>query len=111
MQTHKAVHLANQPGISPAESERLGTELGESMTKLLRDLSDEEWGRVTRCAPWTVKDVTAHLVGWAEALTSMKEMRSQVIRGIKRSKEFGNPTDAQNNIQVEDRAHLSKDEL
>ena len=111
MATHAIVRLADEPGIGPAESERLGNELGTSLIALLRDLSEEEWGNVTRCAPWTVKDVVAHLVGWGEALTSMKEMRSQVTRGIKRSKEFGNPTDAQNNIQVEDRAHLSATEL
>lgn len=111
MQTRAVVLLSDEPAIGPAESERLGNDLGASLTRLLRDLSDDEWSRVTRCAPWTVKDVVAHLVGWGEALTSLKEMRSQVVRGVKRSKEFGNPTDAQNNIQVEDRAHLSASEL
>lgn len=109
--TQAIVRLADEPGIGPSETERLGNELGASMVAVLRDLSDDEWTRVTRCAPWTVKDVVAHLVGWGEALTSMKEMRSQVARALKRSKEFGNPTDAQNNIQVEDRAHLGGTEL
>lgn len=111
MKTQAIVRLEDEPGIGPSETERLGNELGSSLVALLRELSDDEWTTITRCAPWTVKDVVAHLVGWGEALTSMKEMRSQVARGLKRSKEFGNPTDAQNNIQVEDRAHLSAAEL
>lgn len=111
MRTQAVLDLGEQAGITPTESEQLGNELGASLTRLLRDLSEDQWQAVTRCAPWTVKDVVAHLVGWAEALTSMREMRSQVVRGIRRSKEFGNPTDAQNNIQVEDRAHLTISEL
>ena len=105
------VRLDEQAGISPAESERLGNELGEAFTSLLADLTPEEWAATTRCAPWTVKDISAHLLGWAEALTSVRELSSQVARGVRRSREFGNPTDAQNNIQVEDRAHLSPAEI
>ena len=111
MSTRVVVNLAEKPGIGPSETEQLGNALGASMTSLLRDLSEDEWSLVTRCAPWTVKDVVAHLVGWGEAFTSMKEMRSQIARALRRSKEFGNATDAQNNIQVEDRAHLSGPEL
>ena len=111
MATRTVVRLQELPGIGPAESERLGTELGVSLTELLEDLSTDEWNAITRCAPWTVKDIAAHLLGWAEALTSFRELRSQVGRGIRRSREFGNPTDAQNNIQVEDRRHLSTDQI
>ena len=111
MATRTVIRLEDLPGIGPAESESLGTDLGVSMTDLLSELSPDEWNAVTRCAPWTVKDVAAHLLGWAEALTSFRELRSQVGRGLRRSKEFGNPTDAQNNIQVEDRRHLSPDQI
>ena len=111
MNTRTVVTLDAEPGIGPSETERFGNELGASMTSLLRNLSEEEWGLVTRCAPWTVKDVVAHLVGWGEAFTSVKELRSQLVRAFKRSKEFGNATDAQNNIQVEDRADLTGPEL
>ena len=111
MATRTVIRVEELPGIAPAESEQLGLALSDALTSLLADLTAEEWAATTRCAPWTVKDMSAHLLGWAEALTSFRELRSQVTRGIRRAKEFGNPTDAQNNIQVEDRRDLSPTEI
>ena len=111
MPTVTPVRLEDLPGIDPAESQQLATEMNEALIQMLSSLRAEEWDAITPCAPWTVKDIAAHLLGWNEALGSFKEMRSQVGRSLRRSKEFGNPTDAQNNIQVEDRKHLSPDRL
>ena len=109
--TTTPIQLEDLPGISPTEAQRLATDMNGKLLELLESLEPEHWNTITACDPWTVKDIAAHLLGWNEALSSIKEMRSQVVRGIKRSKEFGNPTDAQNNIQVEDRRHLTTDEL
>lgn len=105
------VLLADQPGIDPAESQTLGDELAASLTALLEGLTPDEWATTTRCAPWTAKDMVAHILGWADALTSFKELGSQSRRALKRVKEYGNITDAQNSIQVDARKHLSTQEL
>ncbi|MDQ3646715.1 MAG: maleylpyruvate isomerase family mycothiol-dependent enzyme [Actinomycetota bacterium] len=106
-----AVTLGAEPGIGPAEGARLAADLNERFLSMLGGLTPQQWGAVTACDPWTVKDIAAHLLGWAEALSSVREMRSQVARGFRRSKEYGNPYDAQNQVQVEDRRDLTTDEL
>ena len=78
---------------------------------MLRTLSPESWEAATDCAPWTVRDIVAHILGWAEALTSFKEAGHQVVASRRRVKELGNPVDAQNQVQVDERAHLSPEVL
>ena len=103
--------LEEQPGISPSESFELGTEITDAFIVMLEGLDGSGWKTVTRCAPWTVKDITAHLIGWADALTSFRELGSQARRSLARVKEFGNVVDAQNSIQVDDRKDLSSAEI
>ena len=103
--------LEQQPGISPSESFELGTDMTDTFIAMLEDLDGSGWKTVTRCAPWTVKDITAHLIGWAEALTSFRELGSQARRSLGRFKEFGNVVDAQNSVQVDDRKDLSSSEI
>jgi uncharacterized protein (TIGR03083 family) len=109
--TAVVVPLDSEPGIGSSEAQRLGAELGRGFVAMLESLPHATWNATTVCAPWTVKDISAHVLGWAEALTSFKEMRSQVTRALRRAKEFGNTTDAQNGIQVEDRREASPAEL
>jgi uncharacterized protein (TIGR03086 family) len=40
---------------------------------VLRDLGEDEWTQVTPCDPWTVRDVTGHVIGgvrWAAGLVA-----------------------------------------
>jgi uncharacterized protein (TIGR03083 family) len=55
--------------------------------------------------------MAAHILGWAEAVISFRELGSQGRRALARVKEYGNVTDAQNNVQVEDRRNLTTEEL
>lgn len=105
------VRLEDRPGIGTSESVRLGTQLGGSLIALLESLESDQWNAMTRCEPWTIKDMSAHLLGWMEALTSMKELTSQTRRALARAREYGNVTDAQNSIQVEDRSSLPESEV
>ena len=105
------INLHDQPGISPSESYVLGTSMTETFAATLAALDEPSWETITRCAPWTIKDVVAHLIGWAEALTSFRELGTQSRRALGRVKEFGNIVDAQNAVQVDDRKHLSSTEL
>jgi uncharacterized protein (TIGR03083 family) len=99
------------PRLGPRESSEVSAQLNASFLELVRGLSPEEWLGPTECVGWTPKDISCHLLGWFEALSSFPELVSQSRRGFARRKEFGNPTDAQNNIQVEDRRGLSTDEV
>jgi uncharacterized protein (TIGR03083 family) len=90
---------------------RIGAYQNEQMLRLLKTLEPEEWNAPTDCDRWTVKDIVGHLIGWAECFASFKEFRHQFAASIKRRKELGNPVNAQNEQQVEDRRHLTPDEI
>lgn len=94
-------------GLTRIEAVRLMSVQNEAFLKMLRDLSSEQWTAKTDCDPWTVKDIAAHVTGWAEAFGSVGEFSRQLTAGLRRKKELGNLTDAVNQTQVEDRAGLS----
>ena len=93
------------------EANRLMSSQYEALLATLRELPPEAWHAVTDCDPWTVKDIVAHLVGWAEALTSASQFRRQLFEGRRRTKEMGNLLNAVNQVQVDDRAPMSPAQL
>lgn len=97
--------------LTAREAVALTAEQDRALVDMLRTLSPEAWNATTDCAPWKVRDIVAHILGWAEALTSFKEAGHQVLAGRRRVKELGNTVDAQNQVQVDERAHLSPEEL
>jgi len=79
---------------------------------LLAELNSDEWESPTACAPWTVKDIAAHVLGWAEALTSPLEYLRQFRHARARRPEFaGNALDAANQAQVDARRHIPPGEI
>ena len=106
----RTVRLDELRGPSGDELLRIGAYQNEQMLRLLRTLDDDEWNAPTDCDRWTVKDIVAHLIGWAECFASFKEFRHQFAASIKRRKELGNPVNAQNEQQVEDRRHLTPEQ-
>ena len=97
--------------LSPSEAAELTAQQDRALIDMLRTLGPESWDATTDCAPWTVRDIVAHILGWAEALTSFREAGHQLVAARRRVKEFGNPVDSQNQVQVDERADLSPDEL
>lgn len=93
------------------EAERLSLELARSMVSLLERLSPTEWDAATDCELWRVRDMTAHLLGWSEALVSPKEMAAQGLAALRQRKELGNIVDAQNQVQVDARRDVPTAEL
>lgn len=83
----------------------------DEFVALLRSLSETEWAAPTDCAPWTPKDIAAHVLGWAVAFPSIKELGRLYKTAFKDRKEFANLTDAVNEVQVRDRKHLSPAEI
>lgn len=83
-----------------------------ALLDLLRSLAPEDWGRVTVCDPWTVKDMAAHLLAWAEATLSPRELVHQFVTSISERKRFdGIILHAQNDVQVRERAALGPAEV
>lgn len=105
------VMLARQPGIGAAEAEGLSRALAEAFVAQLSDLTPEQWSAVTSCDPWTVKDIAAHLLGWADAITSPRAMASQARQALSRRKRVGGIVDAQNDFQVEAARSQSPEEI
>jgi uncharacterized protein (TIGR03083 family) len=109
--TAARVVLADQPGIKAAEGKAVSLGLANDFAGLLEQLTPAEWEAVTACDPWTVKDVVAHLVGWADALCSPREMAKQSRAGLARRKRFANLLDAVNDGQVEAARAQSPEEV
>lgn len=76
-------------------------------------LSPDDWLRPTRCTRWDVRQTVAHLTGSAAAYANFSEFRRQGSRTLQtpyRQKGFSK-LDAQNQIQVDDRAAATPAEL
>ncbi len=97
--------------LSRVEALRLMSAQNQALLGVLRGLTPEQWDARTDCQPWTVKDIAAHVLGWAEAFTSFKEFRRQLVGGMRRRRELGNLTDAVNQVQVDDRADLPPEQI
>jgi uncharacterized protein (TIGR03083 family) len=52
--------------------------------RLLGELTSEQWATPSLCAGWTVRDLTAHLVGWDDLLLyrTPREHRRALVRFI-----------------------------
>jgi uncharacterized protein (TIGR03083 family) len=106
------IRLEELPKIKHAEWQELGVEVDRSFVDTLRSLSSEEWNTLTECPPWTVKDVIAHLIGWAEATINPVELSRQTLAGFRLKKSHdGNWLDAANQFQVDTRSPMTTDEL
>jgi uncharacterized protein (TIGR03083 family) len=103
--------VAELGGMSHSEAKELGRREHQALVELLDDLSEDDWNKVTDCDPWTVRDIVAHLLGWAEATTSPKAFFAQTKATRRVAKEFGAKLDAQNQAQVEMRKDMSSAEL
>lgn len=95
-----------------AEWVQLSRDIDRSLLATLHDLSGDDWSAVTDCAPWTVKDITAHLLAWAESIPSPKTFLSESVVGFKQRGSYGgNMIDAQNQHQIDKLSRLSPSEL
>jgi uncharacterized protein (TIGR03083 family) len=80
----------------------------ERYLDLLRSLSDRDWRRETECAPWTVQDMAAHVLGQTEAAASIREAAHQQRAS---AREGGFRLDGVNAIQIRERAGLAPGEI
>ncbi|MGH3496241.1 MAG: maleylpyruvate isomerase family mycothiol-dependent enzyme [Nocardioidaceae bacterium] len=87
---------------------RLAATEYDRFAALLRSLAPEEWTRPTACPDWDVRAMAAHTLGMAEMAASIREGRRQQKAATKRGGAF---LDALTALQVEERTHLTADQL
>ncbi|MEA2459848.1 MAG: hypothetical protein QOH90_25 [Actinomycetota bacterium] len=109
--TQAVTSVEDIPRIPHAEAMELARAQNDSFLAELKALDSEDWEKVTDCAPWTVRDIAAHVLAWGEASLSPKEMAHQMSKGFRVRKDWPNVVDAQNAVQVEERKDLTPAEL
>ena len=97
--------------LTPIEERAIGEAQNDALLRELRALAPDDWDAPTDCEGWRVRDIVAHLLGWAEFFTSAAEFRHQSRALIPGKKDFPTTTDAQNELQVRDRRDLSPRDL
>jgi uncharacterized protein (TIGR03083 family) len=109
--TKQETHVRDVPGIRHSEATGLAQSQYDRLLATLHDLSEEEWNAPTDCERWRVRDIIAHMTGWAEAVVSPPAMIRLMRAGRKRKNELGDALDAQNEVQVDAQRHLSTHEV
>jgi uncharacterized protein (TIGR03083 family) len=111
MAVRDATRVDHIPRMTHHEAMALAERQNAVFVDELRTLEPSDWDKPTDCEAWSVHDIVAHLLGWAELLGSFSELGRQTIGSVRRRSELGNVVDAQNAIQVDDRRDLSPTEL
>ncbi len=99
--------ISHREGMALAQTEY------ERFTDMLGQLQPGDWSKQTVCTDWNVKQLVAHVVGFAESNASFRVFVSGMRHGKKRSAEKGYDhfIHGMNEVQVEERQHLSPAEL
>ncbi len=113
MTTVIPISVERIPPIGRAEAATLAKAEYARLLDLLRGLRPADWEQPTDCTRWTVKDIAAHVLGMAEALTSLRELGHQLRLAARVQREIGasDPLDGLNEVQVRDRRQLSTRQL
>lgn len=105
----------NTHDITPIDRDEMVTRATQEyrrLVALLASLGDDDWERPTACDGWSVRDMTAHLLGAAAGNASMIENTRQLVRGGLRVRGTDRPLiDGINEVQIEDRGGLSPTQL
>ncbi|HXS23412.1 MAG TPA: maleylpyruvate isomerase family mycothiol-dependent enzyme [Gemmatimonadales bacterium] len=107
------VKVENVAPISHREGMALAQIEYERFTDMLEQLQPGDWSKQTVCTDWNVEQLVAHVLGFAESNASFRVFVSGMRRGKKRSAEKGYDhfIHGMNEVQVEERQHLSPAEL
>ena len=105
------VRVEDIDGLSHSEVMQLAESQMSALENELRRLEPSDWVKETDCDRWTVRDIVAHVIGWAEAITSPRVFFDQAKLTRSMRKELSRKVDAQNEAQVVARREMSTDEL
>lgn len=107
------VRVTDVAPISHREGMALARTEYERFTDVLRHLQPDDWSKQTVCTDWNVKQLVAHVVGFAESNASFRVFVGGMISGRKRSaqKGYDHFIHGMNEVQVEQREHLPPAQL
>jgi uncharacterized protein (TIGR03083 family) len=103
-------HAADIPKLTHAEAGRLAQTEYERVLALLTTLSGKDWDQPTYCTQWNVRQMVAHLAGAVTGSSSFTEFKRQNITNPY-VKEYDEPVDGTNKMQLEERANKTPSEL
>lgn len=103
-------NAASIPACTHGEAGQLSQVEYERVLALLETLDGDDWQQPTYCTAWTVRDMVAHLAGAVAGSTSMAEFKRQNVSNPY-VKQYDNPVDGTNRLQLEDRADKTPAEL
>jgi hypothetical protein len=91
---------------------RLAADEYNRFLDLLRSLHSDDWAKPTRCAPWDVREMAAHLLGMVELAASIREQNRQTkaAAGL-REHRGGLFIDALTGLQVDERADWTPQQI
>lgn len=98
------------PRLSHAEAGALSQTAYERLLAVLETLSGDDWRQPTYCTEWTVREMVAHLAGAVAGSSSLREFMRQNLANPY-IKEFDEPVDGANKLQILERADKSPAEL
>lgn len=95
-----------------AEADSLALAAYAQLLDLLSGMRTQDWDATTECAPWTVRDMVAHMAGAAAGHASLPVMIKQSVQGARHKGEFeGNSLDAMNEMQIRSQEGLTGEQL
>ncbi|MGB6247379.1 maleylpyruvate isomerase family mycothiol-dependent enzyme [Gordonia sp. (in: high G+C Gram-positive bacteria)] len=99
--------ISHREGMALAETEY------QRFADVLAQLQPGDWTVQTVCTAWNVKQLIAHVVGFAESNASFRVLVSGIRHGKRRAAEKGydQVVHGMNEVQVEEREHLAAAEL
>jgi uncharacterized protein (TIGR03083 family) len=108
-----AVRVEDIRPISHAEGMRLAETEYQRFADVIGKLGPDDWAKQTVNADWNVKQLVAHVLGFAEGNASFRVFAKAMRAGKKRAKEKGYDhwVHGTNEVQVAEREHLTTAEL
>lgn len=107
------MRVENIPPISHREGMGLAETEYQRFSDMLHRLQPGDWSEQTVCTDWDVRQLVAHVLGFAESNASFRVLVHGMRRGKKRAAEKGYDklVHGMNEVQVEEREHLTPAEL
>jgi uncharacterized protein (TIGR03083 family) len=107
------VRVEDVAPISHGEGMALAETEYKRFSDMLHQLQPGDWSKQTVCTDWNVKQLVAHVLGFADSNASFLVFLSGMRRGKKRAAEKGYDhfVHGMNEVQVEEREHLTPAEL
>lgn len=100
-----------QPAIQRPTAMRLAETEYQRVTDAVDTLRPEDWTRPTDCTQWDIRQLVAHIAGQTKLFTTPLEVARQTRAANARQQPGQASIDALTALQVEERQHLSPEEL